>query len=203
MSRVCAPPPPPPQLYARWKAELIRTERILLKELGFALYQLTEHPHRCILYYARALGCSREVAQLAWSLLNDSLRLTLCVRYHAESIACAAIYLAARMLVVALPREVPWYEIFNTRREDMLAIAEEILGLYELPRTTWVPSLRLAARAGEDDDEGEPAPAAASAEAAPERAAATGRGYLLEDDTPMLDVAGRREPHATSADASC
>lgn len=179
------------QLYARWKADLIRTERIILKELGFALYQLTEHPHRCvvaecsvglalalitraslvqcsyILYYARALGCSSAVAQLAWSLLNDSLRLTLCVRFHAESIACAAIYLAARSLAVPLPREVPWYEIFNTRREDMLAIAEEILGLYERPRTTWLRSLRAGARPGEEDDEGEPSASHASAGSLP------------------------------------
>ena len=47
----------------------------------------------------------------------------------------------------------------------MLAIAEEILGLYERPRTTWLPSLRPGAKPGEDDDEGEQADAPVGAEA--------------------------------------
>lgn len=144
-------------LYARWKAELIRTERIILKELGFSMYAIMDHPHKGILYYAKALGGSSLLAQFAWSYLNDSLRLDLCVRYNAESIACAAIFLAARRIGMALPKETPWFEIFNTRKADMLNIAEEILGLYERPRATWLPSLRPGARPGEDDDEGEPA----------------------------------------------
>lgn len=107
------------------------------------------------------------------------------MRFHAESIACAAIYLAARTLAVPLPREVPWYEIFNTRREDMLAIAEEILALYERPRTTWLPSLRPSARAAEDDDEGEPAPTVVAGEARGGLPPLALQPRRPDEDTPM------------------
>ena len=174
-------------LYAGWKAELIRTERIMLKELGFSMYNIMEHPHKFLLYYVRALGLGEgALAHMAWALLNDSLRLDLCVRYHAQSIACAAIYAAARIECIPLPKAVPWYTVFSTGRAEMEDIAEQILSLYDdegdaggerggatagsaaggrpgalpLQPHRWLPSLRPGARATADDDDGEPTMAA-------------------------------------------
>jgi cyclin L len=121
-------------LYLTWKAGLIRTERVLLKETGFSTYNLMAHPHKFILYYVRTLGEGRPadaLAQAAWAYLNDSLRLDLCVRYSAESIACAALYLAARATRFPLPATVPWHAVFSTSRAEMHDIAEEILTLYD------------------------------------------------------------------------
>jgi cyclin L len=61
-----------------------------------------------ILYYIKVLEGRRgqeakgmrELAQRAWNYLNDSLRLDCCVRYKAELVACAAIFMAARDLQV-------------------------------------------------------------------------------------------------------
>ena len=122
-------------LYAVWKGALIRTERVILKELGFSVYNLTQHPHKFILNYVRTLVAPGQdaaaLAQTAWAYLNDSLRLDLCVRYSAESIACASIYLAARSTGFALPKSVPWHAVFNTSRAEMHDIAEEMLTLYD------------------------------------------------------------------------
>ena len=41
------------------------------------------------------LECDESVAQRAWNILNDSLQLPLCVQFTANTIACAALYLAA------------------------------------------------------------------------------------------------------------
>jgi cyclin L len=57
------PPSPPPRtlalggnLYATWKLALIRTERLLLKDLGFAVYSVSgAHPHKFVLFFVRAL----------------------------------------------------------------------------------------------------------------------------------------------------
>ena len=160
-------------LYAAWKAELIRTERIMLKELGFSMYNIMEHPHKFLLYYMKVLGLDggSPVVHTAWALLNDSLRLDLCVRYHAQSIACAAIYTASRMERVALPKAVPWYAVFSTGKAEMEDISEEILALYDdeaggigglqtaapLRPHGWLPSLRSGSTATADDDTGEPA----------------------------------------------
>ena len=54
------------------------------------------HDSLLIHRFKQALEGSQELARNAWAYLNDSLRLDLCVRFRAESIACAAIYLASR-----------------------------------------------------------------------------------------------------------
>ena len=75
--------------------------------------------------------------------MNDSARTHVFCQYLPETIACACIYLAARMLkirkysmnctcswVLALPSEPHWYEIFNAKTEDVEAIAMTLLTLY-------------------------------------------------------------------------
>lgn len=115
------------QAYINWKTALIRCERMVLKELGFSMYSISEgHPHRLLLFYLRALGCTvsapapavgsssdaqgssssssytpsaednQLLASLAWAACNDSLRTDLCVRAAPDAIACACIYLASR-----------------------------------------------------------------------------------------------------------
>ena len=55
-----------------------------------------------ILYYVRCLEGSNALAQKAWSYLNDSMRTDLCVRFKAQVVASAAIFMAARSLKVQL-----------------------------------------------------------------------------------------------------
>ena len=64
--------------YIDLKADLIRTERHLLKEMGFICH--VEHPHKFISNYLATLETPAELRQEAWNLANDSLRTTLGVR---------------------------------------------------------------------------------------------------------------------------
>jgi hypothetical protein len=89
-----------------------------------------EHPHKFILYYVRALGGGDALAQAAWSYLNDSLRLDLCCRHAAETIACAALLLAARDCHFALPAGVPWTQVFSSESVEVEAVAARIEALY-------------------------------------------------------------------------
>ena len=85
------------------------------------------------------------LVQTAWNYMNDSARTHVFCQYLPETIACACIYLAARMLKIrksgevwiifctktlALPSEPHWYEIFNAKTEDVEAIAMTLLTLY-------------------------------------------------------------------------
>lgn len=88
------------QGYNVMKGVLFDVERVILKELGFSFYNIMDHPHKFILYYIKILDDKGELAQRAWNYINDSLRLDCCVRYRAELVACAAIYMAARDLQV-------------------------------------------------------------------------------------------------------
>ena len=49
--------------------DLIRTERHLLKEMGFICH--VEHPHKFISNYLATLGTPLELRQEAWNLAND------------------------------------------------------------------------------------------------------------------------------------
>ena len=77
--------------------------------------------------------------------MNDSFRTTVFCEYQPETIACACIFLAARMLKIALPSEPNWwvlstvwysylwiirYEIFDATTEKIETIALKILKLY-------------------------------------------------------------------------
>ena len=67
------------QLAVEWRENLIMMEALLLKELGFSMYNIMDHPHKYILYYIRVLEGSnskslKALSQRAWNYLND--------RYH-------------------------------------------------------------------------------------------------------------------------
>ena len=94
---------PSGQRYGNWKSELVAMERYILKELGFDLYQLSEHPHKYILYFVKLLGGNADLSQVAWNYLNDSMRRDICLRYPAQAIACAALYMSARRIQFPLP----------------------------------------------------------------------------------------------------
>lgn len=57
------------QKYEEMKTDLIRTERHLLKEMGFICH--VEHPHKFIISYLKVLEAPSELMQVAWSLAND------------------------------------------------------------------------------------------------------------------------------------
>ena len=143
-------------LYMRLKEALIHTERRLLKELGFQVYAgvCQEHAHKFLLYYVRLLGGGEGLAQAAWSHLNDSLHLDLCMRHPPEAIACAAIYLAARRTGFPLPQHVPWTEVFSTPLEVARGIAADIVELYGGEAGGgWPPSLRPEYTAAEEEED--------------------------------------------------
>lgn len=80
------------------KERVITYERILLKTFGFIIHCV--HPHKFVNSFVHSLEGSDELQQLAWNMLNDSLRTTLCVRFKGHVVAAGAIYLAARRLQV-------------------------------------------------------------------------------------------------------
>ena len=123
------------QQYTMWKNELIMVERYILKELGFSLYNIMDHPHKYILYFVKVLDGSTELATTAWNYLNDSMRSDVSLRFEAQTIACAAIYLAAQKTGTPLPGQEEcgsWTDVFGADYASMLAICNEILSIYDL-----------------------------------------------------------------------
>ncbi|KAI3818050.1 hypothetical protein L1987_11852 [Smallanthus sonchifolius] len=106
--------------YSELKMDLIRSERHLLRELGFICH--VEHPHKFISNYLATLETPSELRQEAWNLANDSLRTTLCVRFKSAVVACGVVYAAARRFHVPLPENPPWWKALDA---DKTGIDEE------------------------------------------------------------------------------
>lgn len=62
--------------------------------------------------------------------MNDCLRTNVFVRFDAETIACACIYLAARVLQIPLPNKPHWFLLFGATEENMQEICVTALRLY-------------------------------------------------------------------------
>jgi hypothetical protein len=130
--------------YDTLKAELVRDERLQLREFGFACH--VEHAHPFVLSYAQLLELGPEVAQAGWGHVNDCCRTTLVVRYRAHVLACGALFLAARNAGIALPEgggdgaaaQPPWWALFDARTEEVHAVARVLTCLYSQPRAAYV-----------------------------------------------------------------
>ncbi|XP_015061966.1 cyclin-L1-1 isoform X1 [Solanum pennellii] len=123
--------------YVDLKADLIRTERHLLKEMGFICH--VEHPHKFISNYLATLETPAELRQEAWNLANDSLRTTLCVRFKSEVVACGVVYAAARRFQVPLPENPPWWKAFDADKAGIDEVCRVLAHLYSLPKAKYIP----------------------------------------------------------------
>lgn len=69
---------------------------------------------------------------MSWNYINDSMRLDLSLRYPAQVIACAAIYLSARILNIKLPES--WWNVMTDDINNIHVICDRILELYHIPK---------------------------------------------------------------------
>ncbi|XP_077397422.1 cyclin-L1a isoform X1 [Festucalex cinctus] len=118
------------QNYINTKNQVIKAERRILKELGFCVH--VKHPHKIIVMYLQVLECEKNqtLVQTAWNYMNDSLRTNVFVRFQAETIACACIFLAARALQIPLPSKPQWYLLFGASDDDIKEVCITTLKLY-------------------------------------------------------------------------
>uniref|UniRef100_A0A0D6QWI6 Cyclin-L1-1 n=1 Tax=Araucaria cunninghamii TaxID=56994 RepID=A0A0D6QWI6_ARACU len=118
------------------KMDLNRTERHLLKEMGFICH--VEHPHKFILNYLAQVEAPAELRQEAWNLANDSLRTTLCVRFKSEVVACGVVYAAARRFHVPLPENPPWWKVFDAEKHEIDEVCRVLANLYRQPKARYI-----------------------------------------------------------------
>ncbi|TNN72600.1 Cyclin-L1 [Liparis tanakae] len=118
------------QNYINTKNQVIKGERRILKELGFCVH--VKHPHKIIVMYLQVLECEKNqtLVQTAWNYMNDTLRTNVFVRFEAETIACACIFLAARALQIPLPSKPNWYLLFGASEDEVKEVCVTTLKLY-------------------------------------------------------------------------
>ncbi|CAH8433113.1 unnamed protein product [Heterobilharzia americana] len=122
------------------REEVMAFERVLLKTIKFDLQ--VSHPYSYLLQFAKRIKGNqeklKELVQMSWSFINDSLATTLCLQWEPEIVACAVLYLATRMSKFTIedwegrqPGQ-RWWECFveGMSTEVMEDICHKILDLY-------------------------------------------------------------------------
>jgi hypothetical protein len=167
-------PPLGGHLYNLWKTELLSAELFIGRTLSFHLYpSASDHPHRHLPVLCEVLQREKgmpasdgnknttddtkteadPLVQLAWNILNDSMRGDFVVRTRSEVVACAAWYIAARRLAIALPQpsssssstthpHVGWWQVLGVELEELLVAAEAmvvVLKLQPVKMNAWLP----------------------------------------------------------------
>ena len=69
--------------------------------------------------------------------MNDALRANVFVRFTPEAIACACIFLSARVLKIPLPNAPSWYLVFDVTDKEVTEISANIMELYERPAVSF------------------------------------------------------------------
>lgn len=102
----------------------------VFKELGFSVYTFCDHPHKYLTHFIKHLKGTKELLQKSWNYLNDAYKTDIPVHYPPYVIACSAIFLAARIYKLPLPR-IKWWEIYETRIDEIQEICSELMNLNE------------------------------------------------------------------------
>ncbi|KAF8941169.1 cyclin-like protein [Dissophora ornata] len=117
------------------KNAVVIAEMQILKKLGFNVH--VQLPYAIMVNYLKVLELTDHptIPQRAWGFLNDGLRTSIYICYQPPTIACSVIWLAAREAGVPLPKSPAWWEVLDSKLEDIVNIAGHIKSLYykELP----------------------------------------------------------------------
>ncbi|KAF9584637.1 hypothetical protein BGW38_005760 [Lunasporangiospora selenospora] len=124
------------------KNAIVVAEMQILKKLGFNVH--VQLPYAIMVNYLKVLELTEHptIPQRAWGYLNDGrLRTSVYVCYQPPTIACSVIWLAAREAGVPLPMQPAWWEVLDSKLEDIENIAGHIKSLYY--QTLPIPDLPL------------------------------------------------------------
>lgn len=120
----------------RWAEIILQNEETLLETLCFDL--IIEHPHEILVKACHRLSVDKPVLQLAWAIINDTLRDATCVMYEASVLAAGAFYRACLMAEVdpkkfsavtegdGEGRQVPWTDVFDVYEEEAVEASDAI-----------------------------------------------------------------------------
>eukprot|EP01120_Amphizonella_sp_Union-15-10_P010508 TRINITY_DN4212_c0_g1_i1.p1 TRINITY_DN4212_c0_g1~~TRINITY_DN4212_c0_g1_i1.p1 ORF type:complete len:342 (+),score=69.57 TRINITY_DN4212_c0_g1_i1:92-1117(+) len=123
---------PESEEYKQFREQILINERIVLQTIAFDLR--IEHPYTYLLQYIKKIDGDRDLAQVAWNFINDSLRTVLCLQFKPQLIALAAIYLSSKFLKKELTVEQDgkgWWDVLDANIPDLEDISNQILDLYQ------------------------------------------------------------------------
>ncbi|CAI2182997.1 13766_t:CDS:2 [Funneliformis geosporum] len=126
-----------------WSKTLKKREPVVAATLCFDLAIKKPKPYQVLLNFLKSLdNVEKDVLQNfatnAWAIINDSYLTPMCLFQKPETIASAAIYLAAQMVDLQLNIDpsngLCWWEITDCSILELGNCVQEILDSYRIPR---------------------------------------------------------------------
>ncbi|RIA95787.1 cyclin-like protein [Glomus cerebriforme] len=124
-----------------WSKTIKKKEPMIAATLCFDL--AVNKPYKVLLEFLKTLkGVDKNVLQKfatnAWAVINDSYLTPMCLFQKPETIASAAIYLAAQMIDLQLDinpsNGLLWWEVTDCNIHELGICVQEILDSYRIPR---------------------------------------------------------------------
>jgi len=107
--------------------DILECEFYVLEALDY--YLIIYHPYRSLQEYIADIKLEREIAEVAWCLVNDSYCTDLCLMFPPFIIALSCIYLAAFLNELDLRS---WFSELNIDMKEIWMVSTELLEFYEL-----------------------------------------------------------------------
>ncbi|KAL8494782.1 hypothetical protein ACS0TY_025586 [Phlomoides rotata] len=120
------------EVFDNQKQLILMGEQLILVTVAFDLN--IEHPYKPLTAALKRLGTPpKQVVQVAWNYVNDSLRTTLCLQYKPHYIAAGSIFLAAKSLKIKLPSAngKKWWMQFDVSPKQLEEVIQHMIRLLE------------------------------------------------------------------------
>lgn len=106
---------------------ILECEFFLLEAMDCCL--ILFHPYRSLLQYVQDIGGDDSLLQLAWRIINDSLRTDVSLLYPPYMISLAALHMAC---VIQQKDARQWFAELAVDLEKVIEVSRHVLSLYEL-----------------------------------------------------------------------
>ncbi|ESO08814.1 hypothetical protein HELRODRAFT_190619 [Helobdella robusta] len=110
--------------------QILECEFFLLETMDCCL--ILYHPYRSLTQYMQDLNNDEQLMQMAWRIINDSLRTDVSLLYPPYLISLASLHLASIILNKDLKQ---WFAELSVDLDKLLEITKELLALYDLWKT--------------------------------------------------------------------
>uniref|UniRef100_A0A7C9E0Q7 Cyclin-like domain-containing protein n=1 Tax=Opuntia streptacantha TaxID=393608 RepID=A0A7C9E0Q7_OPUST len=120
------------EVYQKQKELILDAEHLLLVTIAFDI--CIKHPFRPLVDALKRLKISNnEVAKVAWNLVNEWLRTTICLQYKPHYIAAASLSVAAKLLNFTLPTNEgkAWWMQFDVSPKQLEEVTQQMLRYFK------------------------------------------------------------------------
>lgn len=115
----------PNDWFEQYKQQILQAEQLLLTTLDFEI--AVQHPYNPLMSVFNKIGLAQTVLiNVAWNLVSEGLRSSLCLQFKPQHIAAGAAFLAARFLNVDLSSNQTMWQEFQTTPTILQDVVQQL-----------------------------------------------------------------------------